>query len=143
MVIGLVGVVAAFGLFLSWESYEATMFKSDRDILVSALHRARSQAVNNMCFDDALCTDGVAHGVYIDAANHTYTVFEGATYAGRHVAIDQAYAGTPGVTLAGPTEVVFLELSGNATPASITLTFTSGKTSTIDVTSEGRITWTN
>ncbi|MEN9390285.1 MAG: hypothetical protein RLZZ283_385 [Candidatus Parcubacteria bacterium] len=142
MVIGLVGVVASFGLFLSWESYEATLFKSDRDILVSALHRARSQAVNNMCFDP-VCTDGSAHGVYIDTANHQYIVFEGASYATRHAGVDQVYDGTPSVTVAGPTEIVFTELSGAATPGSIVLTFVSGKTSTIDVTSEGRVTWTN
>ena len=127
------------------DSYRGHSFRSERDVLVSVLQKARSQAVSNMCFG-AGCTDGKQHGVHIES--NQYTIFQGATWAARDPAVDEVTAiQSKTITAVGFTDVVFAELSGTAafTPAgatSTTLTDTAGKdTSIISITPEGRICW--
>ncbi|HVV39079.1 MAG TPA: prepilin-type N-terminal cleavage/methylation domain-containing protein [Candidatus Paceibacterota bacterium] len=142
VVMGLLAVVGGVTLIVSMDSFRGYTFRSEVSTLTAVLQKARSQAVNNMCFG-AGCTNGKPHGIHIEG--NTYTIFQGASYAARDQAQDEMI--TPqskAVTLSGITDVVFTELSGAAAtlpsgaPA-IILSDNAGKTSSVSINAEGRI----
>ncbi len=135
-------MVAGFGLFVSLDTFRGYSFRSERDVVVSVLNKARSQSINNMCFGTA-CTDGKPHGVYFGAAGK-YTIFQGASYATRDTALDEVVnASYKGATVTGTTEVVFAPLSAVvASPATITVTADS-HSSVVTVGTEGQVVWTH
>lgn len=150
VVIGILVIVAGFGLIVGMDSFRGYQFRSERDQVVALLQRARSQAINNMCFSAGTpCTGGKPHGVYL-GTSHEYVIFQGTSYASRDAAVDEvvrAKADTVAVT--GFTEVVFSQLAATTTPLplgvrSLSVYDTGGTgTSTITVSPEGQITWTN
>jgi prepilin-type N-terminal cleavage/methylation domain-containing protein len=149
IVIGLLVVIAGFALVVSLDDYRGYNFRNERDVVVAVLQKARSQAINNMCFEDtgSTCSDGVPHGVYFGTAGQ-YVIFQGASYASRDQGLDEVIeAGAGSVVAAGMSSVVFERLSGDASvsPANSTLTLTDerGKTSVFTVEGNGRIWWTN
>lgn len=145
VVIGLFSIIAAFGLFVSMDDLRGYRFHTERDVVVSVLHKARSQAVNNMCFGGG-CTDGKPHGVHFMAGQ--YVIFQGSTYATRDTALDEVVPQEDGATtVTGPTDVIFAQLSGMVTtnPSTAGAVTVAGpsRTSVITVGPEGTITWTN
>ncbi len=143
VVMGLLTFVGGFSLIVSMDSFRGQTFRSERDTTLSVLQKARSQAINNMCFG-AGCQNGKAHGVHIQ--NNQYTIFQGATYATRDILLDEVIVPrSKAIALSGITDVVFAELSGSATvlPAgalSIILTDTTGKdSSSVTINTEGRL----
>ncbi len=144
VVMGLVLMVVAFGLIVSFDDYRGFTFRNERDIVVSVIQKARGQAINNMCFG-AGCTDGKAHGVYFGIPGQ-YVVFQGASYATRDTAVDEVIeARDKASVLSGMQSVVFGRLRADATTAGgATLTISQpGHTSTITIEPEGRVWWTN
>ncbi|HRH24202.1 MAG TPA: prepilin-type N-terminal cleavage/methylation domain-containing protein [Candidatus Paceibacterota bacterium] len=144
VVMGLVLMVVAFGLIVSFDDYRGFTFRNERDIVVSVIQKARGQAINNMCFG-AGCTDGKAHGVYFGTPGE-YVVFQGTSYATRDVALDEVIAARDNASVvSGMTSVVFNRLRADTTTVGgTTLTITQpGHTSTITVEPEGRVWWTN
>jgi prepilin-type N-terminal cleavage/methylation domain-containing protein len=77
VVMALLGVIVMTGLLVDMQAYRSSGFRSDRELLVTLLARARSQAINNICTASD-CTDGVPHGVHIEPGR--FVLFEGATY---------------------------------------------------------------
>jgi hypothetical protein len=141
----MLAIVGSFSVLVSIESFRGSTFRNDRDIIVAALEKARSQAVNNMCLG-AACTGGVSHGVDIDIAAGTYTIFQGASYLARDAAYDEVIPARAGGIILGAgsvTDVVFTPLSGNTTSGTVSLIDVTGRTSTISLDGEGRIAWTN
>jgi len=57
------GIITAFGLVMNMNAFRGFSFRNDRDTMVAALQKARSQAINNICLGTG-CTDGKPHGVY-------------------------------------------------------------------------------
>src|SRR5690242_12740236 len=49
-------VVIKLGLFLSLDFYKGTSYRSEKDVIISVLQKARSQSMNNI--------DQVQHGVH-------------------------------------------------------------------------------
>lgn len=140
IVMGLIALLGGVGMLMSMETFKTSIFHNDRDLLVSAMRKARSESINNMCFGPAgFCTDGKAHGVHI--APGTYTIFQGDSYAGRDVDADENIDAKPGTTFTGPADIIFEKLSGETTPVSIMITDDNGKNSTITLNAEGRIIW--
>ena len=137
VVIGMLAIVGSFGLFLSMESFQHSIFKNDRDLLIDALYKARAQSVNNMCF--GTCSGGQPHGVHI--GNGAYTVFQGLSYTAGDPQ-NEVTAANPGTTVTGATDIVFDRISGITTPVTLTVTSVNGQTSTISVRTEGGIGWT-
>jgi len=76
IVIGLVAIIMAMGLAMSMDAFRGFSFRNDRDAVVAALQRARSQAVNNICLGSA-CNDGKRHGVRFTA--HEIIIFQDGT----------------------------------------------------------------
>lgn len=141
---GLVLMVVAFGLIVSFDDYRGFTFRNERDIVVNVIQKARSQAINNMCFG-AGCTDGKAHGVYFGIPGQ-YVVFQGTSYATRDTAVDEVIeAKDAAAVLTGLSSVVFNRLRADTvTTGGTTLTVTQGvRSSVITVEPEGRIWWSN
>ena len=143
VVLGLLSFVGAFALFMTMDSYRGYTFRGDRDLGVSVLQKARSQAINNMCFG-ASCTDGKSHGVRVESDR--LIVFQGGSYATRDAAVDEViYPQSKSTVFSGMSEVVFAKLSGEAavSPSGnkvVTVQNSAGANiSTISVTPEGRI----
>lgn len=144
VVMGLILMVVAFGLIVSFDDYRGFTFRNERDIVVSVIQKARGQAINNMCFG-AGCTDGKPHGVYFGSAGQ-YIIFQGATYASRDATVDEVIdAKDKAATLTGMNTVVFNRLRADAvTTGGATLTVSQpGRTSVVTVEPEGRVWWTN
>jgi len=134
-------MVAGFSTIVSMDNYRSYSFSNERDLLVAILHKARNQAINNMCVG-ALCTDGKPHGVHITPG--AYTIFQGATFATRDSAVDEVIQTKAPVTVTGINDIVFSQLSGNASPVgTTTIADPTNHSSVISINSEGQISWTN
>lgn len=143
VVMGIFILVAGFGLVVSFDSFRGYTFRDERDAIVGSLHKARSQAVNNMCF--GTCTDGKAHGVHFaGGVGSPYVVFQGTTYVAGDVTNETIATKINSVSVTAA-DVVFAPLSATVSGAPIVITVTDGgpHTSVITVESEGRIWWTN
>ena len=140
VVLGILTVVGSFSIIMGVDSYRGQLFRSDRDVLITALQHARSQAVGNICLGSG-CTGGKPHGVYISP--DTYVMFQGTSYAARDVAVDAVLDATPSVIQSGITEVVFKQLSGDVLTTGDIILTEENHVSTITIGSEGQIIWTN
>lgn len=128
VVLAIFGALMAMGLFFDFTFYRGSSFSSDIDVFASILQRARARAINNI--------NESKHGVYIDSGN--YILFQGNDYNSRIVAFDQPISRNSGVALS-VSEIVFSQLSGDATfEGDITISG-SGKTATISLNYEGLI----
>lgn len=147
VVLALFVAIGGLSLIVSMDTFRSYTFKDERNLIVSALHKARSQAVSNMCFGSG-CIDGKPHGVKVLTVGgvYHYVIFQGATYAGRTPAVDEVLVSDhPTTVLAGFEEVVFMPLSGNGStsPRTLSVSETGGtNSSVITVGAEGQITWT-
>ena len=130
VVMGLFAVLAGFGLFLSIDFYRSYAFRAERDMLISVLQKARSQALNNIRESP--------HGVRVE--EDSYILFQGGSYDPTDPA-NQAIAAAPSISHTGLSEVVFTQLSGGAN-ASGTIDITDGlRTVSISINNAGRISW--
>lgn len=149
VVIGMIAIVSSIGLFVSMETYHNSSFHNSRDVLISALQHARSQAVNNVCV--GTCTDGKPHGVHIifDASGNAskFIVFQGSSYNPSDTTNTSFEVGknvSSNFKVTGMTDVVFTELSGNpVTIGTLNLSNNIGESSVITIGAEGQIKWTN
>lgn len=83
---------------------------------------------------------GARHGIAVVAAQGTYTLFRGPSYARRDPSFDRVYQWEyQYITYSGPQEIVFSRLKGTTTPASIMLTNTAQKQEIITVNDAGVI----
>ena len=143
IIIGLLAFLGGIGLVVTFESYRGSNFHSDRDLLVTVLQHARSDALASVC-RAVSCSDALPHGVRIEAGR--YIVFEGSSY----VASDpqnQTFAASPAVVKSGEQEFVFAPSTGSLlypsiTPATVILSG-EGRASTVSVDAEGQISWTH
>jgi prepilin-type N-terminal cleavage/methylation domain-containing protein len=137
VVIGLVAAVMTLGLFMSMDTMRGTHFRSEQQVQVSALMKARSRAISNV--------HQSAWGVCYAAPG--YIIFRGQTYAAG-AATNETVAGDPGVGYAalpgsfacGSGAVVFSQLAGTTTPIELALT-QAGRTATTTIHYEGTIIW--
>lgn len=131
LVIALIALSLGLGWFISLEFYGTYALDAERDTLVSALRKARSQSLRNI--------GGVPHGLSI--MSDRYTLFFGTSYAARNLAFDENIARSAGITLAGPAEIVFGQLTATSS-ASGTVTLSDGVRQRMITTNyEGRISW--
>lgn len=136
-VMGLFSLIAGLALIMNLDDYRSFQFRDERNLLVTLLQKARSQAVNNVCLG-ASCTDGQPHGVHIESGK--YVVFQGSTYNASSGINQNFDANNTMTATASSPEVVFGQLSGQvAADWTVTLQNQSGKTVTIQVNKEGRI----
>ena len=133
-------IITSVGLYFDFDNFRSYSFHGDRDTLVSSLQHARSQAVSNICY--GTCADGKPHGVYIE--DDQYIIFQGSSFATRDAGFDTLIEANPSINHTGLDEVVFDQLTGDATAGDITLTDpANGRESVISINSEVQILWTN
>lgn len=137
VVLAILGFVISIGLLVSLDFYKTYAYKSERNILVGVLEKARSRSMANI--------NQSAHGVYIDTTNHNYIIFQGQTYATRNSSYDQVFPINPSINLIGvpslPAAVVFSRLSGTTTSETLTMSDGTGRTGTVDIGTDGQINW--
>ena len=125
---GILAVIFAIGLPISWNFYTNYQFDSEVGVFVSVLEQARNSAMVNR--------NESPHGVYADA--NQFVIFQGANYAGRDVSKDKIFPRSGNVNLNGPSEIVFSALSGQV--SSTTYSFSRAqRSSNVYVNSEGAI----
>jgi len=130
VVLGLVGVIAALSVAVSFNSLGRSSVHTERDTLVSLLWVARTKSLANV--------DQSAHGVHIEA--NTFTVFTGDTYS----ASDPKNRVTPrntAISISGPSDIKFLQLTGDVAGAGTITLSGVGSTQTIEINDAGRIEW--
>jgi prepilin-type N-terminal cleavage/methylation domain-containing protein len=136
-VIGLLSLIAGFALIMNLDDYRSFQFRDERNVLVTLLQKARSQAVNNVCLGVG-CTDGQPHGVHIESGK--YVIFQGSVYNPSSSTNQSFDANNTMTTTVSSPEVVFGQLSGQvAADWTITLQNQFGKTVSIQINKEGRI----
>ena len=131
VVLAIFGLLVGLGLFMSMDAYRGFNFRSERDVVVSELQRARSHAMANRY--------GKAWGVCYIAPD--YIVFRGtACVAG--ASTNELLSAAPSVTITGlnPPGVVFSQLSGATTATTIQIT-QDNRTTTVSINHEGTINW--
>ncbi len=133
-------VMAGLSAVTSMDTFRGYDWHGNRNLIISTLQKARSQAVNNMCFG-AGCTDGLPHGVHLESGKAI--VFQGNSYIAGN-SINEIIPISTNIILAGLSDVVFKELTGNVTTVgTINLSDSTLHSSVVDINSEGRISWTN
>jgi len=111
IVIGLMLALVFLSLGLSLNNYLGDAARAERSQLITVLQTARADALNNV--------NQEAHGVALHPADHptSYVLFEGDSYAAGDVAkrqiFDEAYSLE--LTATAPKEIIFCQLSGDAT----------------------------
>ena len=143
--IGILGIIATLGLFISLDFYKSYAFSSEESVIVSILQKARSQSVNNI--------NEKRHGVHFQASPLKYVIFECSSSctsypgsASSDLPIDPSYNASV-TSPALPFDVVFDQLNGNCissncATAPLLMTISAGpKSYTIKVNSEGQIDW--
>lgn len=140
IVIALISIVGGSTLLMGMETYRGSSFRSDRDLLIATLQRARAEAINNVCLG-LHCTNGMPHGVTREGDH--YLLFQGTDIATRDTAVDAVFGASPLTIYQGSGPVVFSQLSATTTGSTIILSDQTGHTSTITIGTEGQISWTN
>lgn len=127
VVAALMAVIMGLGLMMSMDAFRGFSFRNDRDAVVAALQRARSQAINNICLG-AGCDDGRKHGVYFQSGSHQMIVFQikkdKTDFADRDLDADETIKFESNATKidnASDVNVIFDQLSGNSADKTITL----------------------
>ncbi len=138
IVMGLVGVIAMFGVAMSLSSVSRSSVMQERDLFVTLLLRgARAEAIANV--------GEISHGVEFDNANHRYILFEGNDYiegaasnritlfTSEHIAVTHSD---------GAENILFERLSGDVPEGAGTLTISgNGVEQKIIITDVGQIDW--
>jgi prepilin-type N-terminal cleavage/methylation domain-containing protein len=138
IVLALFAILAGIGVFLGFDVYRSYAFRSERNIIVSVLEKARSQSLSNI--------NQEPHGFYYDGVDE-YTIFQGSSYPGDPAFDEVIKKENPNVVIGGVTEVVFMQITGVATttvsaPFPLDITVDDGpKSATISINEEGRIDW--
>lgn len=138
MVVGLIGIILAFGMVMDLGSIARSGVLQERDLFVSLLLTgARAQALANV--------GNTSHGIHIDNTHHRYILFEGDTYTegaannritpftSEHITIEHSDDAE---------NILFERLSGDVSEGAGTLTIRgNGVEQQIIITDVGQIDW--
>ncbi|MDZ4243282.1 MAG: prepilin-type N-terminal cleavage/methylation domain-containing protein [Candidatus Omnitrophota bacterium] len=133
VVLGLFVLLSALGLFLSMDVYRGNSLRSEKNMIISILQKARSRAMNNI--------NQTKHGVYFQAGQ--YILFQGDAFNPDDDANNQEIKASNNISISFPPlpfGVVFSQLAATTTPQDITLDG-QGFSFTIKINDKGRISW--
>ncbi len=134
IVLAIMGVLATLGIIAGLDTYARYNFHSEEDTVVSLLQKARSEAIHNI--------GESRHGVHFPDASDpdNLVLFKGADYASRDPAYDIKIPRSKIADYSGSSEIVFTQLSGTTTSATITMR-NGTNIANITVNNEGGIDW--
>ena len=109
--IGILAILGALGLFISFDFYKSYAFSTEKNIAISVLQRVRNQSVNNI--------NETRHGVYFSSSNQ-YIMFQCPDNApcddyadadtSKNIVIEPSY----GISITGvPFYIIFDQLNGD------------------------------
>lgn len=139
-VVSILTILTTVTLSADVTSLRKSSFRDTQKNLIGTLQKARTEAINNVCFGNA-CAGGLPHGVHFDA--HSYVLYQGSMYdptatENTLTTLDNS------ATLFGMTDILFTPLSGDAitSPPNISyvvLSDTIGHVSTTSISYVGQI----
>lgn len=129
LVMAILAVVGGFGLAANIGAYRNAVVRGEAGFVAGLLRRARSQAMNNISRSP--------HGLHF--GDGQYVLFAGTEWDSRNLRADISFPASPGITVSGPNELIFLQLSGSPKNAGNINVNGSGKTLTISINSVGQI----
>jgi len=138
VVLGVLTVVAALTLTLSMQSLNGYAVRSERDVVVSLLQKARSQSMTTI--------HKVAWGVCLDTVTAQYILFRDEYVAGSSsnertdASSGVVVHSVPNTFLCDHGGLVFSLLAGTTSPVVLTVT-QNGRSNTISINYEGTIDW--
>lgn len=129
VVTGLFVVLVGLGIAMGMETFQGTLFRSEREMVVSLLQKARSRALAN--------TYQSAWGMcMIDDA---YIIFRGTACVEGTATNERIPKGSrSAVTFSAP--IVFAPVTGTTAGGTVTVT-EDARTTTLDINHEGTINW--
>ncbi len=141
--IAILTIIISLGLFLSFDFYKNYSFRSEKNVIVSVLEKARDQSISNI--------DQLPHGVHFQSNPTQYIIFEGSSYDSNNnnnIAINSSW----GISITSPStpfDIIFDQLSGclsdglnDCAAATKTITIKDQQKSyNITVNSQGQIDW--
>lgn len=130
LVMAIFAIIAGFGLVFSMNFYRSYLISYERNVVIGTLSKARSRAMANMYQS--------SHGVHF--GDDAYTVFRGSTYDPSSP-FNESFPKTENISISGLTDVVFEQLTGNASPeGSLTISNLTSLIS-ISINHEGTLIW--
>ncbi len=140
--ISIITLLATLTFGVDIDTFEHYSFYDERDRVVALLMRARSDAMNGVCYGSS-CTEAVSHGVHFEGSRAT--LFQGNVFNPNDVQ-NEVHTLRALVSVGGLNEALF-HYSGDAstTPkdADLVMSDGSGNVSAISITSVGRVSWTH
>ena len=137
IVLGLMSMIALFGVAMSYSSISRSSVLQERDLFVSLLlSGARAQALANI--------HEVSHGIRIDNTLHQYILFEGDAYDDFPASHRSTAYTNENITITntGGNDIVFEQLSGNVLSGAGTITVSDNHaTQKIFINEVGQINW--
>lgn len=133
--LGIMLTVLSLGTLMSLDAYRGYAFRSERSLLVSALLRARAEAMNNM--------GASAHGVcYASVSGTYYYLTFGGTVCDPSSPTNDRMQANSAISVTGnpSTTVVFTQLSGTTTDTTMHLS-DGVHAADIIINHEGTVTW--
>jgi prepilin-type N-terminal cleavage/methylation domain-containing protein len=126
-------IIASIGLAQGLDSYSRSIAESDHQYVLSAIMRARAEAMSSDCLGVS-CPDAEPHGVYVTPKE--VVIFQGTSYATRFPELDEVFPLSGNMTISSSSEIVFETSSGDVViPASLQV-----EKEIISVAADGRIT---
>ena len=132
IIVVLIGIFSTLGLFITIDFYKSYSFKAELNTVVSLLHKARADSLNN--------NNQTNHGLHIDSIQKKYILYEGDRYdtVGKN---NQEYGMGVDIKVQGSLDINFVQLSGEVLNAGAVI-FSDGKRSrTITINVLGQINW--
>ncbi len=138
-------VLLGAGLFVTMDAYRGYTFRSEREVLVNVLERARNSALYNI--------DQTAWGVCYDDAAPQYVLFRGASYVAGAATNEgvpaQKVVSMHGLPLCSSGSAIeFSQLTGSLSPPVVPATsefvitiVENNRSGDISINNEGRINW--
>ena len=131
IVVAILTIIFGFSVGIGSNFYSGQALIAERDSVIGLLRNARTRAMDNV--------NQLGHGVYIGA--NQYVAFDGESYAARIQDYDAAFPRFPGVTIAGPSEIVFKSIEGTSNVSGTIIISSGAGSANISLNNEGRINW--
>ncbi|OGG43916.1 hypothetical protein A3G50_02805 [Candidatus Jorgensenbacteria bacterium RIFCSPLOWO2_12_FULL_42_11] len=130
LVVGMLIVIFSLGFPIAFDFYKNYQLRAEGDKFISLLETTRNSSMINL--------NQLPHGIYRD--NDNFVIFEGNSFAARNQSQDQNFPRAKTISVAGPNEIIFNSLSGQADSSAFV--FNNGiKSFNIYVNQEGQINW--
>lgn len=138
IVVGLVSIILAFGMVMNLGSIGRSTVNQERDLFVSLLlSGARAKAMANI--------NQMSHGVHIDNDCNRYILFEGNSFTPSGNCNEDSrqisFTSSSTISNTGGSDIVFERLSGDVIKGTGTITIKNNASTTIELSSSGRINW--